>query len=116
LPEAASSAGITTSRMVPGSIVLRITTTGAPDGGAGLADLLADAAYILRSMPPLGGSACRRTPATGRCAHRLAASVVARRRPAATCSCPMISPMSFSMIGDFPALIRSTLPFPDRRR
>ncbi len=29
-PEAASSVGITTSRMVPGSIVLRITTAGAP--------------------------------------------------------------------------------------
>ena len=60
-------------------------------------------------MPPFGRLGVP-THTSARSVWRTASptSVLARSRPAATCSW-MISPMSFSMIGDLPALIRSTL-------
>jgi hypothetical protein len=110
LPEYFSSVGITTSRMVPGSMVLRMTITGAPWWPASVRPISSQTRRMyLRSMPPfgrLGVPTHTRLRSVWRTAS--ASPVVARSRPAATCSAMMV-PMSFSMIGDLPALMRSTL-------
>ena len=110
LPENFSSVGITTSRMVPGSMVLRITITGAPGCVWMVLPICSQTRRTyFRSMPPLRMLGVP-TQTSARSVWRTAVSrsVVAARRPAATCSA-MICPMSFSMIGVLPELMRSTL-------
>ena len=102
LPENFSRIGITTSRIVPGSMVLRMTITGAPACVAiGLADLLAHALHVREVDAAV--RLARRADADERevgVAHRVAPPRWWREsRPAATCS-RMMSPMSFSMIGE----------------
>src|SRR5436190_5079384 len=112
LPENFSRIGVTTSRIVPGSMVLRMTITGAPGWVASVRPICSQTRLMyLRSMPPFGWLGLP-TQTNARSVWRTASptSVEARRRPAATCSA-MISPRSFSMIGERPELIRSTLVF-----
>src|SRR5258706_2795878 len=111
-PEAFSRIGMTTSRIVPGSMVLRMTITGAPGWVASVRPICSQTRLMyLRSMPPFGWLGVP-TQTNARSVWRTASptSVEARSRPAAACSA-MISPRSFSMMGERPELIRSTLVF-----
>src|SRR6185436_12748581 len=111
-PECFSSRGMTTSRIVPGSMVLRMTITGAPAWFASVRPICSHTRLMyLRSMPPfdrLGVPTQTNTRSLMRTAS--ATSLVARSRPRPTCS-SMISGRSFSMIGERPELMRSTLVF-----
>lgn len=64
-----------------------------------------------RSMPPFGALGVP-TQTNTRSEFPIAAamSVVARKRPAATCCSPMISPISFSMTGVLPSVDEIDLP------
>jgi hypothetical protein len=91
-------------------MVLRITITGAPWCVARVRPICSHTRRTyFRSMPPFGWLGVpTQTSAMSVCRTASESSVLARNLPAATCSA-MIEPMSFSMIGALPALIRSTL-------
>lgn len=110
LPDASSRVGITTARIEPGSIVLRATTT-----WKSLFSLMAAPIswHTLRTcdrsrLPFSWDGVPTQISEISVFSTASRTSVVARSRPSLTVF-EIISPMSFSMIGVVPWLIRSTL-------